>query len=511
MEKTPLMEMQGITKRFPGVTALDGVSFDLYAGEIHCLIGENGAGKSTLIKCLGGVNIPEEGKILINGEDAKIVGPVSAVEAGIGVIYQEFNLVPGLSVAENIFLNREFRKGPKIGKRQIMIDRPKLYEEANKVLESIGFHRPNSKLLARQFTISQQQMVEIGKSTSNNCKIMVFDEPTAVLTENETRNLFDVIKNLRDSGVGIIYISHRLDEITELANRVTVLRDGKVVTTVPNDESLTKEKMAELMVGRELGDYYPERHDTVTDEVILKVEGLTHERGLFKDISFELHKGEILGFSGLVGAGRTETMKAIYGAMPFESGTITLFGDVIKKPLPKTMVQHGMCLLPEDRKSEGLALGMTIGKNIMIANYETIAPKGFVSAKVEKEFIKEQMDKLLVNPRDPSRLAVNLSGGNQQKVILAKWLARQPKILIMDEPTRGIDVNAKSEIYRIMNDLTLQGMTIIMVSSEMPELIGCCDRILVMYEGQLVGEFKRGADNFTEQAIGHAQAGATVA
>lgn len=506
MDNNMLLEVKDLSKAFPGVQALDHVSFDLKAGEIHCLIGENGAGKSTLIKCLGGVNIPEEGDIFINGEKAVINDPLESVQEGIGIIYQEFNLVPGLSVAENIYLAREDTKGGK----GVVLDRKSMYEKANAILTDIGFRNPDSSVMMWTYRTSQQQMVEIGKALSHDSKIMIFDEPTAVLTERETRNLFDVIKKLRERGIGIIYISHRLDEVLELADRVTALKDGKVTGTVVNDGKLNKDDLVAMMIGRKLEAYYPERYDTVEpDTVVFEVKNLTSPTGVFKNINFQLHKGEILGFSGLVGAGRTETMKAIIGEFPYSSGEFYLNGEQMTNPSPFNWINKGLAMLPEDRKAEGLVLGMSVAQNISLPNFDKFSKNGIVDLKAQKQFIDENMAKLTVQPKDPNRLAVFLSGGNQQKVILAKWLAKNPDVLILDEPTRGIDVNAKMEIYKIMNDLTTQGISLVMVSSEMNELMGMCDRILVMYEGELVAEFTRDENGeYSEDEIGRAQAGA---
>ncbi|MBP1555062.1 MAG: sugar ABC transporter ATP-binding protein [Oscillospiraceae bacterium] len=506
MDNNMLLEVKDLSKAFPGVQALDHVSFDLKAGEIHCLIGENGAGKSTLIKCLGGVNIPEEGEIIINGEKVEIHDPLESVEEGIGIIYQEFNLVPSLSVAENIYLAREdtTKEGG------FILDRKSMYEKANAILTDIGFRNPDSSVMMWTYRTSQQQMVEIGKALSHDSKIMVFDEPTAVLTERETQNLFDVIKKLRERGIGIIYISHRLDEVLELADRVTALKDGKVTGTVVNEGNLNKDDLVAMMIGRKLEAYYPERYDTVEpDNVVFEVKDLTSATGVFKNINFKLHKGEILGFSGLVGAGRTETMKAILGEYPYVSGEFYLHGEQMTDPSPYNWINKGLAMLPEDRKAEGLVLGMNVAQNISLPNFDKFSKHGIVDLKAQKQFIQETMDKMTVQPKDPNRLAVYFSGGNQQKIILAKWLAKNPDVLILDEPTRGIDVNAKMEIYKIMNDLTTQGISIIMVSSEMNELMGLCDRILVMYEGELCAEFTRDENGeYSEDEIGRAQAGA---
>ena len=495
-----ILEMKNISKSFPGVKALDSVNFNLKPGEIHALIGENGAGKSTLIKCLGGQHTPSEGEIYINGEKVDIVNAKISKDKGIGVTYQEFNLVPGFTIAENIYLGREYRKGG-------MIDRAGMFRDADEVLKSLGQEHISSKRRVFELSTSQQQMIEISKAVSTNSRIIVFDEPTAVLTQKETLLLFEIIAKLKADGVGIIYISHRLDEVLELSDRITGLRDGKITSTIDNTPEVTKDDLVAMMVGRKLDAYYPERAITPSDEVVFEAKDF-NLKGTFKDVNMKLHKGEILGICGLVGAGRTETMKSIFGVLPHDSGEIFINGEKVNRLSPHDLIKHGMVLLPEDRKNEGLSLMQTAAINLCIPNFDQISKNGLVSSKMRKEFIDKYFNMLMVRPALPERLAVNFSGGNQQKIIIAKWLARNPAILVMDEPTRGIDVNAKAEIYNIMNELTTQGMSIIMVSSEMPELMGVCDRIMVMYEGEFVDEFTK--DEFDEQTLAKAQSGIKV-
>ena len=495
-----ILEMKDISKSFPGVKALDHVSFDLKPGEIHALIGENGAGKSTLIKCLGGQYMPSEGEIFVNGEKVNISNAMIAKEKGIGVIYQEFNLVPAFSIAENIYLGREYKKGG-------MIDRAGMFRDADEVLRSLGQEHLSSKMKVYQLSVSQQQMIEISKAVSANAKIIVFDEPTAVLTQKETVLLFKIIAKLKAEGVGIIYISHRLDEVLELADRITGLRDGKVTATIDNGPSVTKDDLVAMMVGRKLDSYYPERKVKPDDTVVFEAKNFSLS-GTFHDVNMKLHKGEILGICGLVGAGRTETMKSIFGVLPHDSGEVLVENKKIAHVSPHELIKHGMVLLPEDRKNEGLSLMQSAAVNLCIPNYDQFSKGGLINFKMRSAFVDKYFHMLVVRPDLPERLAVNFSGGNQQKLIIAKWLARNPKILVMDEPTRGIDVNAKAEIYNIMNDLTEQGMSIIMVSSEMAELMGVCDRIMVMYEGCFVDEFNR--DEFDEQMIAKAQSGIRV-
>ena len=495
-----VLEMKNISKVFPGVKALDQVSFNLKAGEIHCLIGENGAGKSTLIKCLGGQHTPSEGEIYINGKKVDIVNAKVSRENGIGVIYQEFNLVPLFTIAENIYLGREYKKNG-------LIDRAGMFRDADEILKSLGQEHISSKTRVYELSTSQQQMIEISKAVSTNSKIIVFDEPTAVLTQKETELLFKIIAKLKAQGVGIIYITHRLDEVLELADRITGLRHGKITSTVDNGPNLTKDDLVAMMVGRKLEAYYPQRVVTPSEEVVFEAKNFSL-KGTFSDVNMKLHKGEILGICGLVGAGRTETMKSIFGVLPHDSGEVYVDGKKVEHISPHELIKHGMVLLPEDRKNEGLSLMQTAAINLCIPNYDQISKNGLVNSKMRSEFIDKYFNMLMVKPALPGRLAVNFSGGNQQKIIIAKWLARNPHILVMDEPTRGIDVNAKAEIYNIMNDLTHQGMSIVMVSSEMAELMGVCDRIMVMYEGKFVDEFTR--EEFDEQNLAKAQSGIVV-
>lgn len=495
-----ILEMKHISKNFPGVKALDNVSFDLKPGEIHALIGENGAGKSTLIKCLGGQHTPSEGEICINGEKVEIHNAKIARDHGIGVIYQEFNLVHSFTIAENIYLGREYSK-------RATIDRAGMFRDADETLRSLGQDHISSKTRVSALSTSQQQMIEICKAVSSQSKIIVFDEPTAVLTQKETQLLFQIIARLKSQGVGIIYITHRLDEVLELSDRITGLRDGRITSTINNSLSVTKDDLVAMMVGRKLDAYYPERVITPSDEVVFEARNFSLS-GTFRDVNVKLHKGEILGVCGLVGAGRTETMKSIFGVLPHDTGEVFVDGKKVSRISPHELIKHGVVLLPEDRKNEGLSLMQTAAVNLCIPNFDQISRNGLVDSRLKQQFIDKFFNMLLVKPALPERLAINFSGGNQQKLIIAKWLARNPHILVMDEPTRGIDVNAKAEIYNIMNDLTRQGMSIIMVSSEMAELMGVCDRVMVMYEGKFVDEFTR--SEFNEQNLARAQSGIRV-
>ena len=495
-----ILEMKNISKSFPGVKALDQVCFDLRPGEIHALIGENGAGKSTLIKCLGGQQMQDEGEIYIEGKKVDITNAKLSRDYGIGVIYQEFNLVPAFTIAENIYLGREYKKNG-------MIDRAGMIRDADEVLRSLGQENMSSSTQVLKLSTSQQQMIEICKAVSTNSKIVVFDEPTAVLTQKETLLLFKIIARLKEQGVGIIYITHRLDEVLDLSDRITGLRDGIVTKTINNGPDVTKDDLVAMMVGRKLDAYYPSRVVQPSEDIVFEAKDFSL-KSIFSDVNIKLHRGEILGICGLVGAGRTETMKSIFGVLPHDSGEVFVEGQKVPRISPYELIKQGVVLLPEDRKSEGLSLRQTAAINLCIPNFDQISKSGLINSKLRSDFVDKYFNLLMVKPSLPNRLAVNFSGGNQQKLIIAKWLARNPHILVMDEPTRGIDVNAKAEIYNIMNELTEQGMSIIMVSSEMAELMGVCDRIMVMYEGRFIDQFSR--DEFDEQNLAKAQSGIPV-
>lgn len=486
-----LLSMENITKSFSGFNALSDVNFDLNEAEVHAIVGENGAGKSTLIKILSGVHRPNKGEITLAGKKVYFSSANDALEAGIGTIYQEFNLVPSLSIAENIFLGKEIRKG-------MAIDRQNMIAQANSFMKQMGFENTDSSQKVSSLSVAQQQMVEILKSLFNKSRILVLDEPTAVLTDKESENLFRIIRTLRQTGVGIIYISHRLEEVIQMADRITVLRDGKNVETLDNENvSVTKDYLVGLMVGRKLSTYYPGRHATI-GHPLLVVNGL-NKKGVYRDISFTLHRGEILGITGLVGSRRTEVVKSIFGAMNYDSGEIRLNGNPMVCRTPKDAISRGIAFIPENRKEEGLFLDASILENMVMANYNIISDHGVISRKKESRFAEESFSKLDIRPIEPKKFARFFSGGNQQKAIIAKWIATRPDILILDEPTRGIDINAKAEIYKLMNAFVETGMSILMVSSEMPEIIGMCDRVLVMSEGHITGEFER--KNYSQESI----------
>ncbi|WP_378956115.1 sugar ABC transporter ATP-binding protein [Pelosinus sp. sgz500959] len=478
MDNTPLLIMKGITKSFPGVKALQDVELTLLAGEVHFLLGENGAGKSTLMKILSGVYHKDAGETWINGELVEISSPRKASAYGIGIIHQEMNLVPELTVWENIYLGRELTDLFGFLKAETMKDQTTI------LLSKLGSDIDPAATVS-SLSIGEQQMVEIAKALSYETKILIMDEPTAALTERETQKLFQIVRQLATSGVGIIYISHRMEELFALSNRVTVLRDGTYVGTVETKE-ITFNDLIKMMVGRDMTTRFPKEVAEFGAEV-LRVEGLGRQ-GELENISFSVRSGEIVGMAGLMGSGRTEVGRAIFGADPIEKGTIFLDGQKCTINSPADAIRVGIGLITEDRKHQGLVLGMSVGENISLASLAQFCANGFINDDQEEEMIAGNIEKLKVRTPGATQLVKNLSGGNQQKVVIAKWLATCPKVLIMDEPTRGVDVGAKAEIYHIMNMLTSAGVGILMISSELPEILGMSDRVLVMHRGKLVAE-----------------------
>ena len=468
--------MAGIEKAFPGVRALDGVSLTLQHAQVLALMGENGAGKSTLIKMLGGAHQPDAGTIEIDGEPVQLASPRDAMEAGIGVIYQEFNLVPYLTAWENIFLGRE--------QHGLFVARGTERLQAQELFERLGVEVPLD-VPCGQMSVAEQQLVEIAKALSQKVRILVMDEPSAALTPQEVEKLFDIIRDLKSQGISIIYISHRLDEIFTIADAITVLRDGQYAGS-SDVSDIDRRGLIELMVGRSIENEYP-RKASVKPIVKLRVTGLNRGNRV-RDVSFGLRQGEILGLTGLVGAGRTEVVRLLFGADRRDSGTIELDGVRLAIRSPRDAVSAGICLLTEDRKNQGLILGRSVRENFGLPNLVQFATLGMVSVSAEQTAFQQYVDSLRIRIPHQEQLAVNLSGGNQQKVVLAKWLQQNADVLIFDEPTRGIDVGAKQEIYQLMNDLTAAGKSIIMISSELPEVIGMSDRILVMHEGRITGE-----------------------
>lgn len=488
-----ILTMKGIDKSFPGVHALDHVDLEVRRGEVHALMGENGAGKSTLMKVLTGIYSKDEGTITFEGKEVEFTNPREAQDAGIVIVHQELNMLSHLTVAQNIFIGREFMKGK-------FIDDRKMNEEARKLFDQLGIDIDPTETMSR-LTVGKQQMCEIAKAISHDAKVIIFDEPSAALTEAEIEELFKIIRDLRERQLGIVYISHRMDEIKVITDRVTVMRDGGYVGTLITKDC-TKEDIINMMVGRVIYEDPKTESQVAKDApVVLKVEHLNAGR-MVQDVSFELHKGEILGFSGLMGAGRTETMRALFGADPKQSGDIYINGEKVDIKTPKDAVSHGIGYLSEDRKRFGIIVDKTVAENSTMASLDEYMKGLFIDKKKEKEVAQKYVDILKTKTPGVDQLVVNLSGGNQQKVVIAKWLVRNCDILIFDEPTRGIDVGAKSEIYHLMNELVAEGKSIIMVSSEMTEILRMSDRIVIMCEGRKTGEL--GIEEATQERIMHA-------
>ncbi len=484
----PLLEVREVSKRYPGVLALDRVNLTIYPGEIHALAGENGAGKSTLIKCITGAIAPSEGEIVFEGVSHEKMTPAKSIELGIAAIYQELNTITQMTVAENIFFGR-------FPTKYGFVDYKTMNEKASQVTSGLGLHI-DPEALAGRLTVGYQQLIEIAKSVSKKVKLLILDEPSAPLTNRELDCLFKIIAQLKAEGVAMLYISHRLDEIFQICDRVTVFRDGKYVDT-KDVKDCTKMDLIRMMVNRELAGTFP-KTAKISEHVALKVEGL--ETNKVHDISFEVRRGEILGFAGLVGAGRTETARAVFGADKIIAGNILIDGVPVKLPSPRAAIKHGIALIPEDRKSQGALLNMAIKNNIIYANLNGVANQiGLVSAEKELKVAKTYQEKLSIKTASLNYLVNTLSGGNQQKVVLAKWLYANCDIIFFDEPTRGIDVGTKQDIYELMDGLAKTGKAIIMISSEMLELIGMSDRIIVMHEGRITGELQR--DEVTQEKI----------
>jgi len=482
------LEMRNITKHFGGVKALTDVSLKVEPGEIHALIGENGAGKSTLMKILSGAYVRDSGQIFIDGKEVKISDPKESKDQGVAIIYQEFMLAPDLTVAENIYID-------KLSAGKKFINWKELRNNAREQLERLGFGDIDPNTKCGSLSVAYQQVVEICKCLTRNAKILVFDEPTAVLTFSEIEKLFSVIKKLKEEGVSIIYISHRLEEIFELSQHISVLKDGTYVGTVKTKE-FDKDRLVNMMIGREMTEMFPERHAKI-GETILEVQNLC--AGMVQDVSFSVKAGEVLGFNGLVGAGRTETMRALFGADKKESGKVIYFGKEVDWKNPKQAIAEKFGLLPEDRKKQGLLLQQSIRMNTTLACLNKITKLGFINHKSEKEFVKETLASIQTKYNSTEDNANSLSGGNQQKIALAKWIAADCKCIVFDEPTRGVDVGAKTEIYKVINNLAENGVAVIIISSEMPEIIGMCDRVLVMRNGKISGEVRK--EELTENAL----------
>jgi ribose transport system ATP-binding protein len=496
----PVLEMQGIAKRFHGVPALQNVNLTIYPGEVHALMGENGAGKSTLMKILAGAYIADEGEIRINGQVIKITDPASARQAGINLIYQELNVAPNLTVSENIFMGSELRQGQ-------FLDRKGMEQEAEKVLQSLGASF-TAQTIVSTLAIAEQQQVEIARALKDKSRVLVMDEPTAALSDRETQHLFQVIRRLRDDGIAIIYISHRMEEIYALADRISVLRDGQYVGSLTREE-ISAQRLVQMMVGRSMQDFYEHQRGTNPGPVVLEVRNISDGRKI-QPTSFQIRAGEIVGLSGLVGAGRTEVSRLIFGADRKASGEVFLNGVKLNINNPSDAIDAGIGYVPEDRKDQGLFLEMSSRKNIALNTLKQDAKAGVVNWGSVNRLAKEAVENFNIRLANLEIRAVDLSGGNQQKLLLARWLAIKPRVLMLDEPTRGVDIGAKSEIYRIISELAAQGIAILMVSSELPEVIGMSDRILVMREGQLVSELDGSpGKEITQEKIMHFATGAS--
>ena len=481
MSEDFVLELEHIRKEYPGVVALSDVTLQLRRGEILGLIGENGAGKSTLIKCCSGAVVPTSGKIKINGKEFDRMTPQLAAENGIAIIYQEFNNVKELSAAENMFLGRPIRKG-------ISIDRKAMEAEAAKAFQQLHI-KINPRELVKNLSVGYQQMIEIAKAVQQNAQVLIMDEPSAPLTNNEVDAMFEVVNLLRNKGVSIIYISHRLEEIFYLSDRIEVIRDGEYVDTLIT-RNATEDQLIQMMVGREMTTKYPERKPCIDEsKVVLELKNVYGNGD--KNMSLKIHAGEVLGLGGLVGAGRTELAQVIFGAKPKESGQIFLNGKEINPKSPREAIDLGIAMLPEDRKRHGALLGVSIKNNINMPTYDRISKATVIDLKTERERAEKYRKEIQIKCPTVNQLVRNLSGGNQQKVILGKWLAADSQLIIFDEPTRGIDVGAKYEIYKLINTLVEQGRAVLMISSEMEELIGMSDRIIVLAEREMTGELKK--------------------
>lgn len=478
--RTPFLQMKGITKRFPGVLALDEVDLDIYPGEVLALVGENGAGKSTLMKVLSGVYKADAGSVLIQGKPVEINGPLDSRALGISIIFQELSVLNNMDIAENIFVGREkARRG--------FVDKKAQHREAALLLERVGLNI-DTNMKTHRLSTAQKQMVEVAKALSLNSRLIIMDEPTSSLTDAETIKLFEIIQKLKDEGVAVVFISHRMNEIFKVSDQIAVMRDGAMVDLMVTKE-VDEQQVIGAMVGREVTDIFVKETAPI-GEVALEVHNLS-TKGFLKDISFHVRAGEIVGFAGLVGAGRSEVMRALLGIDPRESGEIFIHGKPVTVENPIDALKAGLGFVPEDRKEQGLILKMSVKANTSIAALDSVADGWFINRERETALTEEYIDKLQVKTPSHEQKVMNLSGGNQQKVVIAKWLATHPTVLILDEPTRGIDVGAKKEIHALMSEMAVSGVAIVMISSELPEILGMSDRIYVMHEGRLKGELDR--------------------
>jgi rhamnose transport system ATP-binding protein len=487
-DPTPVLSLQDASKAFAGVHALEGVSLDLYAGEAHALVGENGAGKSTLVKILGGVHQPDAGTLRMNGREIVLGGTADAREAGIAVIYQEPTLFPDLSVAENVFIGRQpLRSGRRIDYRA-------MEAEVNKIFERLGVQMDPDRI-ARGLSIAEQQIVEIAKALSSEARILIMDEPTAALSPVEVQRLFRIAERLREDGAAVLFISHRLEEVFALCQRVTILRDGKLVMS-QQLAGLTSDDLIRGMVGRELREGEHVAH--TPGSTVLEVDRLTRE-GVFVDISFEVRAGEVIALAGLVGAGRSEVARAVFGIDRYDAGSVRMCGEKLRRGSPTAAMSAGIGFVPEDRRQHGLVMDFSTEDNIALASLHRLRRRGLLFSATERKFSLEWANRLQVKYGRLSNPVASLSGGNQQKVVLAKWLSREPRLLIVDEPTRGIDVGTKAEVHRLLSALADRGVAVLMISSELPEVLSVADRILVMREGRLVSSLAH--DEASEERI----------
>lgn len=494
-EVTPILRMKSVAKRFGGVRALTDASLDLYSGEIHALLGENGAGKSTLLKTLAGVHTADSGSITLNGKDFEQGSTRASIEQGVAVIYQEPNLFPDLSLAENVFVGRQLKNNG-------LVDWASMEKESSALFSKLGIPL-NPKAKARGLSIADQQIAEIAKALSTNAQVIVMDEPTAALSAKEVDRLFQVANNLREDGRAVVFVSHRLDEVFALCQRLTVMRDGATIGSAMV-EDITESEIVKMMVGREVAELFPKLSTHIGDPV-LEVKKL-NSAGVFSDISFNVHSGEILGIAGLVGSGRSEVMRAIFGVDSYDSGSVVLNGKKIQKGNPAVSMKNGLALVPEDRRQQGLFMPISIARNSSITVLSALRKLLLIFKKSEDGVARKWAETLKLKFADISDPVNRLSGGNQQKVVLSKWLATEPKVLIVDEPTRGIDVGTKAEVHRLLSQEAQAGMAIIMVSSELPEVLGMSDRVLVMREGLLVKELT--AEEATPESVITAATGA---
>lgn len=485
-----IMELQNVTKYFPGVIALNDMSFQIKTGEVHGLIGENGAGKSTLIKVFTGVNQPEKGKIIIDGKEVVLSNPNIAKKYGVGCIYQELNIVPDLSITDNLFINYYKKKG-------VLLDYHYMHKKAAEIMEQLG-QKIDPRTLCGKLGLGVQQMVEIGKSILSEARLIIMDEPTSSLSANEVNQLMKTINILRDKGIAIVFVSHKLEEIFEICDCITVMRDGQHISTKPVKQ-VTNDSLIADMVGRSLNDLFPKEIYPKGEE-FLRIENF-NSIGVLRNVNFTAYAGQVLGFAGLVGAGRTETMRALFGADPKDTGDVYIKGKRTNIRTPKDAIHHKIAFLTEDRKGEGLILDASVKNNLFLATIDKDTNHGFLDQKKYQKIGQENVETYKIKTPTLETPAGTLSGGNQQKVVIAKWVNTDADIYIFDEPTRGIDVGAKIEVYHVMNKLCKEGKCVIMISSELPEILGMSDRVIIMREGKVMGELDRDSEHFNQESI----------